>query len=366
MMLLFLLLATPRNNDDALGRYTAYMSKAQTLSVQLKTEIGGSGITGIGTLTFARPARIRFAMTAGNQDYVYGMTEDGGAEIDRSQKLYDDLPPTGNFTVLMSNLTTMVDIGLPQVLLRKDLREMMPQGAVFKTTGKGSVGGDSTDIVESHASDDRGKSDVTAEIDASGRLLKLHYVQESMRGRLDVRYSMSNYVVNKEIPKSFFVPTIPQGYVPFSMPTAPKPVEAGKPVVLGEWTTTAGGKAVNLDAVIKGRQALVLIADPETAPSQRMLPVLDAAARKLLGKGGRYVVISTASDPAAARKLTVNGVVYDPSGARLRDLRLPGAPLVYLVGKDGNLVQAWFGYDPSQDASLKAELDEALQRAGIQ
>jgi hypothetical protein len=176
---------------------------------------------------------------------------------------------------------------------------------------------------------------------------------------------MSNYVINAAIPSARFALDIPKGYVPWSTPAAVDPVTAGDPVALGKWSSTATDKQVDLAALAKGKTALIVVADAESAPSAAMLRSIAATAQKTKDAGGVYAVVSTARDRAGAERLGVGGTLFDPTGNQLRNLRLPGTPLAYLVGQDGKLVQAWFGFDPAAETAFHKELTEALAKAGI-
>ena len=364
MTLLLLLITQPSDADQVLARFTQYMTKANSLSVQVKAHPGGDKIVGTGTLTYQRPSRLLFDMTTKSGQYLYALNEEDGMELDRGQQMYDEFPSPGGLAVVPSSLSWVLAVGLPYPLLKTDLRKLVPPGTMWKLKSKATINGVVADVVAAHYEQgDRG--DVVASIDSAGRLLKLTIFRESPQGTVDLRYDLSNYISNPQVSASKFTLSIPKGYVPHSMPAAPDPIRAGEAVPLGSWSSTTANGRVDLASLARGKPVLVVVADADSAPSTSMLHALAASAQKTKDKGGVFAVVSTAKDKASAQRLGVSGTLYDPSGLKLRQLRLPGTPLVYLIGRDGKLVQAWFGYDPAADAAFQKEIADALPKAGV-
>jgi hypothetical protein len=365
MMLLFAFLATPQPVPNAFDRYTAYMKAANSLSVDIKAKLGQSGIVGSGGLTFQRPSSLRFSMSVQGESYVYTANEAGGVEIDHKRRTYEEFGGAKGLRLTPSSLSSMLEVGLPEVLLFDSLMAVMPTSATYKALEPTKIGSESVDVVSGQYQDYQRALETTAYVDLKGRLLRYRLVRAGAGQKFDVTYDLSNYRVNETFPARLFAEPVPKAYVPYSMPKAGWPVEAGQPLRLGQWQAVEGRSSVALDPVIQGHTSLIVVADPEGESSLAILRALDAPAKKLLGQGGRYVVISASEDPALSAKLPVNGVMFDPTGSALDGLGFAGAPMVYLVDKSGKVVQAWLGYDSDAPKAFQDELVEAFGRAGV-
>lgn len=354
-MILYAILGVLQTDPNVVvKRFEQYMAKAQTLSVTVDTTFNGRSF-GKGTLKVAKPGRMSFDVKGQRIDSMFVLNEQEGLEVERTHRVYDLYDSTGKFFIPPSRLSAPVMYGIPPFLLEGSLRGAVPPNTKFKLTPKQTINGIATDLLSANISSGQAKFDAKIWVDTAGRIVKFYRKVVSMEGTTELTYQLSGYQLNPVFNANTFSTKLPLGFSPYTLATAGSAVEAGKPLPMGTYQAADTGKQVSLKSLTQGKNALVLIADPEFPSNPELLKAMKDLVIQV--PDSKLVVISNRRDPAMAKQIGVSSALYDPRGSELAKLNLGGAPTLYLLNKRGNVVQAFFGFDGKWEG-----LPEALKR----
>jgi|GEM_PF-2734023 len=354
-MILFALIGFHQGDASAtIQRFERYMAQAKTFSVAETVSYNGT-LVGKGILKVVKPTNMSFVITGTNVDSKFVLNPQGGLELDRLEKLYDTYDAQGRLFVPPTRMSPAISYGIPYLLLDGTFRSVAPPNTKYLFTAKQSVNGTTADLIEANITNQMAKIQVKVWIDSAGHMVRLFRKATTMEGTTTFTYDFSNYVINPSIPADTFSTRIPLGYTPLELERGGYAVEVGKTLPAGNYVSAANGHTVSLKSLIEGKNALVLVVDPEFPSNDDVLK----AASQLAGRvpDSKLVVIGTRRDAASAKRIGAASILYDPKGTELAKLDLPGSPTLYLLDKKGAVVQTFFGFDGKFDG-----VEEALKR----
>ncbi|HEY0867400.1 MAG TPA: hypothetical protein VGE01_08480, partial [Fimbriimonas sp.] len=125
---------------------------------------------------------------------------------------------------------------------------------------------------------------------------------------------------------------VPNGYVPYRLPTLYGPLAIGQTFPFAGWTN-------GRQQLAKGAATVYAVLGTDCAPSTSSLAALD----EIRKSGTKVLLLSDATSVAAAK-----GRYFDPTGKSLAALSLTATPTFFRVGKDGKVSHLWMGYDPNK------------------
>lgn len=162
-------------------------------------------------------------------------------------------------------------------------------------------------------------------------------------GTLIVEQDLSAYLANPKFAANQFSIKKPNGYVPFELDGAGSGIPQGEAIPSIDLKASDSGQSASLKSLMAGKNTLVVIADPEFHGNSAMFKSIQQISKKI--PDYKLVVISARRDAGSAKKLGVTSTYFDPTGAQLDKLMIPGAPTMYLVDKKGKVAQMFFGFD---------------------
>jgi peroxiredoxin len=129
----------------------------------------------------------------------------------------------------------------------------------------------------------------------------------------------------------------------------------------GAGPTTSGGSSVRLSD-LKGKIVVLDFWATWCRPCRDELPAVDSAARHYRGSGVVVYTILHEDDPGeAAQYLTEHGfdlpMLLDPGRKAADAYQVRGIPSVWIIGRDGKVVQRGFGFAPEM---LSKKLESLL------
>ncbi len=150
--------------------------------------------------------------------------------------------------------------------------------------------------------------------------------------------------VPKSIPMSFWTKPIPAGYVSYSTPIPPPPLEPGFPFPMEGWIDAQTKTKVSL-AQAFGKQTGMVAVLGNDEPSKAAIASLDALAKQ----GVKIAVVGTGGLRGRA------GWITDTTGERALKLSGQTTPTFFFVNPKGNLEITMMGFDARKRAKFEAE-----------
>lgn len=352
-MLTLLLLGQSPSAEAVINRYDQFLKKTNTVSVTVKGRVNGRSF-GTGALKVARPDRCSLVVKLQGGDATFVLNGERGLEIDHPNLTYEEWDAYGKNYVPQFQLGTVLNFASPASLIQGSSRGMLPQGVPWQVKPKVTVNGVVTDMVSGKAKTEDGTIEVKAWIDASGKLIKFSSNSQSGRGILLVEQELSNYVINQKIPDTVFSTKWPVGYTPHRLHRGDFGLHQAEPVPNVELRKASNNEKVTLSSLISGANTMVVLTDPEFPSNAAMLKSVRELSSKI--PDFRMVVVSVKRDVASAQKIGVSDIYFDPTGASIKKLGVPGSPTMLLIDKKGKLAQMFMGFDGSWE-----ELDQVIE-----
>lgn len=352
-MLALLLLGQAPTPEAILKRFDQYMARADTLSVTVKTKFNGTPI-GTGAIKIDRPARFSASVATPSGVQSITFNETGVLEVNQGEKFYAEHPSIGRFYNAEFKVTRAVQYSIPQMIFRGSAQGMFPKESNPKVAVKVMLNGIPTDQITAKMSGMGVTSEMKANFDSAGRLVKFYSKVVSQQGTLITEQDLSAYVVNAKFAANQFSIKKPIGYVPYELDRAGFGIPQGEAMPSVNLKSDSG-QSTTLSSLVAGKNALVVIADPEFHANSEMFKSIQQISKKI--PDYKLIVISARRDAGSAKKLGVTSAYFDPTGAQLEKLMVPGTPAMYLVDKKGKVAQMFFGFDGEWTG-----LDKAIDR----
>lgn len=354
-MILTLLLAPFQSESQAIiKRCEQYLANADTLSVSVKTTVGGQPF-GNATVKIDRPSRLAFSIAFGPFAAAYIADEKGVTELDRQERMYDQFPPTAELFVYPSRMNSATKYGLPGFLVTRNLDSLFPKESKNKATKNIKLGTTPVDLVEGRTDGAAGYMEAKTWIDSAGKVIRIHLKIATVQSTVIIQQDFSNYQKNQPIPASAFVTSVPDGYSPYALPRGDFAMPPGTTVPNVPLRSASDGRSTSLQALTKGKVGLLVFLDTEFPRNAEFIKSLSGVKAKIADCNQIY--FSVYGDAAAAKSLGLPTVYLDPTQNQFASLGIPGAPFVYLVDGKGKVVQAFHGFDGTW-----LGLDQAIER----
>ena len=357
LTLLFLIQGQAASPAAVLNRFEQFVKGADPLTVVYSVKANQVSYGNM-TLYIDRPNRLRATLKASQGTLDYVLNESGALEINRPAQMYAQHPPIGRLYLPSFKVVGAMSYAISNaVILGVKDAVAMPNG---KPTVKSKVmvGGVATDEVSTRTAGMGGDTLMKSYIDAKGRLMRYWLKTVTPSGMLEIDYTMTSYSVGKPIPANVFSTSLPIGFSPFGLARADFGIPQGDPMPDIQLQRVSGGGSVSLKSLYRGKNALIVVSDPEYPANGEMLRSVRETMKQI--PNAELIVIGMRKDASSARAIGGDGAYFDPTGLQLNKLAVPGAPTFYLVRSSGTLAQMFFGFDGKWE-----ELDKAIARLKV-
>lgn len=343
----------------AIKRFADYWAAHPKFSVDIDAEIVGFPGHGAAKLSVSMPTSMRFDVKWGNLDYTLAMNPSDAIEIERHSQEYNEIVPEPKLFIPASVFAGFLPSVVPINVMDHNLLGEWPKSVKIEHIGVESIGGVNTEHLRLTALDSRDLGSIAdASVDSVGRLARYEMVRKTPNGVLHTTLLFTNYLVEPVFDSATFHLDAPIGYVPFAIPGNVDPIAAKESLPRVALTAVSSGKRVDLKSILAGKKTLLAVTNPDSAPSMALMGTMSPILAEVKAASGRVVVISESTDRAVAKKS--GAAYYDSDGKSLAAFKIPGTPILYLVDAKGTLIQAWYGFDPTQKANFLADLKKAL------
>jgi hypothetical protein len=326
--LVFALITAGRFSADPATRYDAFMKSHPSFVATVEASANGQ-VIGTGVARVSRPQRIRFDFTGKGIDFTLSSTELGFVELDRVEGVYDEHPSTGALRLYESRIS-IAPTFFPFYLLPPSLKSLF---GTQKPTITSVTGGDELQVTIVNP---MGSTELRLVVDAEGRPVRF-----SQKGQNGVRSWRLVLFKSSGSEMPLFRVEPPLGYVPFTLPELPYPLQVGEEAPLTGWKRA--GKPFDLGEPQRGKARLLAVLGADCPASKVVRPVLAELAKSM-----PVLIIAP-------------GEIVDPSGTLIKKLSPPGTPMFYLVGPDEKVTNLWFGFDPAKAADWAAKVKAAAK-----
>lgn len=338
---------------DPVDRFSAFMSRAQQLSVDLEVTAEGRPGKGVGRLEWRLPASQRFVMAWGPESYEFRQNAEGLFEISHNNRIYNQWGPVPFLFTPPGDLSGIGDAGYPAFLLRH-IATRPAQATTWSRKGKVEVDGVEVDHVAAETTEQGVSYSFDYFIDSMGRLVRAQYRSSSpTEGGAHQVVTFKNYALSSPTDADYYGPNPPWGYSPIRITNARRTLPIGAQFTFGTWLDVRSGKTRDTAALAKGRYVAVAFTAHDCAVSARAEGALRKLGAALKEKGGELIEVSLGSEaPDTQSKDRARAVFHDKSGTVEAMFAPPGTPYIVLVGPEGTIVRAWYGYTSDSDAAL--------------
>lgn len=332
---IFLSLISPQ--EGALDRLSAFLKNADKLSVKFTVTSPQFQGVGKGSIVWRRPREQAYAVTWGQGSASYRQNPKEEIEINRVARLYVTYPGPLRLATPPGTASALTITSYPAVLVQGGLREAMGPGTVFKL--KSSAGG--VDTVIAHL-DGPVSYDLEVDIDAKGRPSRIRNVAKSAEGTRDLTWTFSDWDLSPKLEPSMFAASVPDGYVPYTLPVQATPPEVRS-------------KAPDCEPVRWGKGKWLLLAFVnDERPSTELVAAWPRFRRIVTArKGVDAFIAGGAGRPRGSSRVFVDT-------GRLADAwRVPGWPFLVLVDPTGKIAWLGFGYRRESEKQILDSLAHA-------
>lgn len=322
-----------------MARYAAFRQATPTYRIRF-SPIGADSIQG--TAIVDRSDRARYIMKGPDLDYVGVATRNGSVELDYTSHTSDEHGYFGTIALSHSRLTTAVQL-FPFWTAAPSLQRIIPASARWNGAGRETVDGRPCEHLHTQFKTQMGEATIDAWIDDTGRPRRFSQVSrvEGMVERSGWR--ILEWEPARNLTAQTFTLPIPNGFVPFALPSTDGPLETGNAFPLSGWS------GVDLRRKLSPKGLLVAVLGTDSAPS--------AQALASLGRLRSTLPVVTLGD-SANTGLKVDG--FDATGAAVRKLRVTATPLFVRLDGRGVIQTLWMGYDSEKAAKFEADVRSAF------
>ncbi len=336
-------------------RMEEYFVQHPAFSAKLKLNSFDGGIAQ-GTLYESRPSKIAYTIAFPDTTYRLANTPEGVIESSSALRVYAEYasdriiaPPYASFSIADWRMA------LPTPLFFNHLSEFFP--SQLKTTAENSstINGVPVDVVHFSVRTRHMLYSGHASIDPAGRVLR--YVTELKHGPVQV--DLSDYVEGPVPATAFTLSALPLGYTLAELPGVPTPLRLDHKLPDAPVTDSTGASQGALSNIV-GSPGMLAVVDANWLHSTWGKQAVREIEKMLADKGsGKLVLLNDEK----GRTDRASGLLYDPSGAALTDLAIPGSPTFFLINKKGLIERIWCGYHPD-DGQFLPELAAAIDKPG--
>lgn len=330
-------------SDAVYKRYSEFVKASPCFQVTVTAfKDGFAGPKGL--LTVERGRRVRLDAKWLSTDYSAVVGPTGLRELERTEKIYDEVSSVRNAGPFPSRLSSIPDLLVPNLLFTPDLANGAPKGGKVVEIPSGFQ-------LSGTQQTEQGTLTYQLRFDRQGRLSTIDFQTNSIMGRSRSRWVLSDYKIVP--PGNRFALEFPNGFSPYALATASDPVQVGEKIPLQGWVEAKSGRAVSLGKVLGGSPALLVLLG-EGAPN-------DAARKSLRRLRSSIPIASLGGKPAVGASVEFMEFV-DPKGDLVAGLRPLGTPMFYLIDKTGRVARTWFGFDGEKAAEWERDVLAATKK----
>jgi hypothetical protein len=359
-MLLYLIAASSSDADMALTRFESLMRRVQTLQVEVESKHPSMSVPSSGTFTMQRPDRLAFESKWGEEDYSFVLKGSTALEKVRNERLYDEYVLNTGLSGPPSRISWAGPQAFPDMLVLGSLRRYSGPSK-FTFVGNEQIDGQTTQRIRVQFDSESTKYEADAWIDGEGKLLQFDQKITATEGSDRKFLAFRNYRINQPVPAPIFDFEFPDGFRPFALPRGEVPLMIGNQAPLKGWVGSSGREEDLTPLTSKGGLLLV-VADPDCAPSQAALKALEERKRELDGMGVQVAVLTHGKASMGSPFPTF----YDPSGQSMNRLNPQGTPMFFLVDRKGMVAHLMQGFAPGSGPSMVAEIRQALDETATE
>jgi|GEM_PF-3260269 len=329
MTLAILLLAAAKTQSDPLARYAAFSAAHPNLKFDFSIKINGqAGPTG--SILIQRPKRVLYKAQFQSQNLSISDSEAGYMEIERSTKMYDELPVPAELYFGPTEVNGFLSGVAPQIVLYPDLK------GFFNV--KAEIADPDPNEIHEKMTTPMGTVEIWTKFDDQGRLASMRRLNSGLGGKHDLQWEFSNYSYPTNLTLASFATPAPLGFTPRTVPRLNFPLQKHSVAPVDGWMGPSG-KPANFLVLSGGKPFLLAVTSANSVPCQSFM----AYVRKTKSPMPIFVV-----GPGGYR---------DPDGTRMAKLAVPATPMVYQIGADGKVTKLWMGFDAAHPDRFAQEME---------
>ena len=357
-ILLVAITALPAQRSDAADRFERYMSKADSLTVDIEVREKSSPLVGKGTLEWRRPDSQRFTIDWGGESFEFVQSRKGVISIRHDWRQYSEDFAWDRIAPPSEEITDNAPLAYPGILLATSLSG----DDSWRPNGTEVIAGVLCDALRSPLRTPLGEGHTTVWIDSAGRIRRWHRLMQGRTRVFDITIDLLNYKSTARSSTDFHSVEPPLGYSPAAIPlpwAATRMVM--EPAPLGNWYDAKAKTNVNVKAMAKDRFIAIVFTDPESDICDAAEPAFDALRQLLAEHECELIELSLGEkQPDLDRKDPERPVFWDRNGDIERSYGIVGTPYIIVVDRSGNITRAWQGYREELTDEMFATLLKAF------
>ncbi|MCH7904108.1 MAG: redoxin domain-containing protein [Armatimonadetes bacterium] len=356
-ILLVAITVVPERQSDAADRFERYMSRANSLTVDIEVREKSSPLVGRGILEWRRPNSQRFTIDWGRERFEFVQSPKGVISIRHDWMQYHENFARNTIAPPAEELADNAQLAYPDILLATTLSG----DDSWKPNGTEIIAGVLCDALRSPLRTAFGEGHTTVWIDPAGRVLRWHRLMNGRTQVIDITVDLLNYKSTSRSSSNFYSVEPPLGYSPASIPLPMSPtITVMQPAPLGKWYDARAKRNVDVAAKAKDRFIAIVFTDPESNICKAAEPAFNSL-RQLLAEHDCELIELSLGDkqPDLDNKDPERPVFWDRNGEIERSYGIVGTPYIVVVDPSGNITRAWQGYRKE----LRDEMFETLLKA---